>query len=266
MVSIFRTTRVHTNTAVDCADLGHVSRTAGLGTSTRRPGVDFVAARDQSRRTRGAGVRNARVLAARVLAALAALALATPLGSVRAEPAPSDLETLLTWSADLPPRGTARDGENPLHDRVVFVSFVSAGCTIGCVVRTRDFDKAARAVPEALRTRVAFLAIGTDPAGDDAGRLRAFADGLVGRETPLRFRAGDAAGTAALAARLRYPAASLPEPPPTILAFDRRGRIAMTYAGDSVDGNRLLRDAALLDTFADGIGRPPRVAPYAAPF
>lgn len=184
---------------------------------------------------------------------------------------PSDLAVLLRPTAEARPRRD-QHGERPtpesLRDRLVVVSFVSAGCTIVCAVRTLDLDRLARALPEPLRERVRFLALDTEPArdegGDDggaaAGRLRAFADGLVGPETPLRFLDGDAAATAALAARLRYPASALPEPPQTVLVFDRRGRIAMTYGSDPLDVPRLSRDLALLDTFEDGVGRPPRGA------
>jgi hypothetical protein len=56
---------------------------------------------------------------------------------------------------------------------------------------------------------------------------------------------------------LRYPAASLPEPPPQILVFDWRGGIAMTYGGDPLDRSRLERDIALLDTFAQGLDAVP---------
>ncbi len=143
-----------------------------------------------------------------------------------------------------------------LRDRLTVVSFASAGCTILCVTRTMDLDKLARDLPASLRDRVRFLVIGTDPAADDAARLRAFADGLLGPDRRLRFLASDAAETKALAERLRYPADRLPEPPPTILLFDRRGNVAMTYGGDAVDASRLQRDLATLDTFTQGIGQP----------
>lgn len=159
-------------------------------------------------------------------------------------------------------------GEHPtvetLRDHLVIVSFVSADCTIVCAVRTLELDKLARSLPENLRERVSFLALDTAPAGDDASPLRHFADGLVGPTTPLRFLDSDAASTAAIAARLRYPASALPEPPRTVLVFDRRGEIAMSYGSDPLDAPRLLRDLTILETFENGLGHPPRSA--AAPF
>lgn len=197
-------------------------------------------------------------------AGLACFVLATT-GPASAEPhraAPrSDLSVLLRPNADAPPRrdqhGVAPTAE-ALHDRLVVAAFVSADCTIVCAVRTLELDKLARALPEALRDRVSVLALDTDPARDGGGRLRAFAEGLVGTTTPLRFLGGDAASNAAIMARLRYPATSLPEPPQTVLVFDRRGALAMTYGSDPLDAPRLLRDLTVLETFEDGLGRPPR--------
>lgn len=181
---------------------------------------------------------------------------------------PSDLAILLQPTAEARPRRDqhgARPTPETLRDRLVVVSFVGAGCTIVCAVRTLDLDRLARTLPEPLRGRVHFLALDTDPAPADADAPRARADGLVGPTTPLRFLEGDAAATAALAARLRYPESALPEPPQTVLVFDRRGRIAMTYGSDPLDAPRLGRDLAILDTFEDGVGRPPRGAAEPAP-
>lgn len=148
-----------------------------------------------------------------------------------------------------------------LRDRVVVVAFVSAGCAIPCAIRTIDLDRLARDLPEALARRVVFLAIDTDPAADDAARLRAFAESLLGPAPRLRFLTADAAATRALAEALRYPAAALPEPPPTILLFDRRGQVAMSYGGAPLDAPRLARDIATLDTFTQGLDRPSAAAP-----
>ncbi|WP_407529134.1 SCO family protein [Methylobacterium oryzisoli] len=172
----------------------------------------------------------------------------------------SDLDDLLwpaaeaSWRMD---QNGRRLAAALLRDRVVVVSFVSADCSIVCAVRTLDLDKVARALPEPLRERVRFLALGTDPARDASGRLRAFAEGLVGASSRLRFLPSEPAETAARATLLRYPAGALPEPPPVILLFDRRGRVAMTYGSDPLDGPRLLQDIALLETFAHGLDRPP---------
>ncbi|MFY9290117.1 MAG: hypothetical protein WAP03_05405 [Methylorubrum rhodinum] len=213
-----------------------------------------------------------------VAASLGLLALATTglgaaeTGGAEASSGSSDLAVLLQPTAASRPRRD-QHGERPtpesLRDRLVVVSFVSVGCTIVCAVRTLDLDKLARALPEPLRGRVSFLALDTDPTGDDArdeaGRLRRFAEGLVGPTTPLRFLDADAAATAAIADRLRYPARALPEPPQTILVFDRRGQIAMTYGSDPLDAPRLRRDLAILDTFENGVGRPPRGTSEPAP-
>ncbi|GLS52090.1 hypothetical protein [Methylobacterium gregans] len=169
-----------------------------------------------------------------------------------------DLRTLLWPQPDAPARTDHRGrslAAPDLRDRIVVVAFVGADCSIACVVRTLALDKVARALPDALRDRVVMVGIDTDPVGG-RGRLRAFADGLVGTDTPLRLLRSDAAGTAALAASLRYPAQALPEPPPVVLLFDRRGQIAMTYGSDPLDGPRLLDDIAQLETFADGLDRP----------
>lgn len=206
-----------------------------------------------------------KIIAAGFCFALAAAAL--PLsGPAGAEPVPplaarSELDAFL-WPGTEPPRRLDQHGDRlrpeALRDRLVVVSFVHADCTIACAVRVLDLDKLAQALPAPLRERVTFLSIGTDPARDDPARLRAFAEGLVGKATRLRFLDSDAASTAALAAALRYPPAALPEPPPTILVFDRTGRMAMAYGGDPLDGPRLLQDLTLLETFENGIGRPAR--------
>lgn len=150
-----------------------------------------------------------------------------------------------------------------LRDRLAVVSFVGADCTILCVARTMDLDRLARGLPESLRGRVVFLALGIDPA-DDARRLRAFADGVLGPAPRLRFLPSDAQGAKALVEALRYPAASLPEPPPRVLLFDRGGRIAMNYGGDPLDVPRLQRDLAALDAFPGGLDRPRAELPAAA--
>lgn len=159
--------------------------------------------------------------------------------------------------------GSALSGD-ALRDRLTVVSFVSAGCTVLCVTRIMDLDRLARTLPDTLRGRVVFLAVDTDPAADDAGRLRTFAESVVGPHSPLRFLTSDEAATKALAGKLGYPAASLPEPPSTILLFDRRGRMAMSYGGDPVDAARLQRDIAILDTFTEGLDGPPPAAPAGA--
>ena len=152
-----------------------------------------------------------------------------------------------------------------LHDRVAVVAFVAPDCSIVCVARTIDLDKVARALPDAVRNRAVFLAISLADARGAGGTLRAFVDGTVGAGTPLRFIAGDAAWTASLAAMLRYPEKSLPEPPPQIMLFDRRGAVATTYGGDPVDRQRLEGDIALLHSFAQGLDAPPERAAAAAP-
>lgn len=196
------------------------------------------------------------------------LAAVSPSGSATAERAlppvaRSELDALL-WPGAEPPRRLDQHGNRlrseSLRDRLVVVSFVHADCTITCAVRILDLDKLAQALPASLRERVAFLCIDTDPARDDPARLRAFGESLVGKATWLRFLDSDEASTAALAAALHYPSAALPEPPPTILVFDRTGRMAMTYGSDPVDGPRLLQDLTLLETFEDGVGRPARGA------
>ena len=124
-----------------------------------------------------------------------------------------------------------------------------------------DLDALARALPESLKDRVVFLVIGTD-AADGAARLRAFAEGLLGPSPRLRVLPSDAAQAKAVTEQLHYPAASLPEPPPTTLLFDRRGAIAMTYGGAPLDRQRLQRDLAALDAFTEGLDRAP-AAPQA---
>ena len=147
--------------------------------------------------------------------------------------------------------------ERDLQDRLTVVSFVSADCSILCVTRTMDLDKLARTLPASLNDRVVFLAIDTDPGVDDALRLRAFANDLLGPGSPLRVLPSDAGAAKAILDSLHYPTASLPEPPPTILLFDRRGQVAMSYGGDPLDAPRLARDLAVLDTFTQGLGHPP---------
>lgn len=196
------------------------------------------------------------------VAGLLAIALVGPVTTAAGPAVPAeatdDLRTLLWPGPDAPARTDHRGrtlAASALRDRIAVVAFVGADCSIVCVLRTLALDKVARELPDALRDRVVVLGIDTDPAGGP-GRLRAFADGLVGADTPLRLLRSDAAGTAALAARLRYPAQALPEPPPVVLLFDRRGQIAMTYGSDPLDGPRLLEDVARLETFADGLDRP----------
>ena len=180
----------------------------------------------------------------------------------------SDLNTLL-WPANAAGQRTDQRGValNPadLRDRIAVVAFVAPDCSIVCVTRTLDLDRVAKALPENLRDRAVFLAVSLDDAKTDEAKtddiktggsvtaLRTFVDGTVGARTRLRFLAGDAAWTAAIAAMLRYPATSLPEPPSQVLVFDRRGGIAMSYGGDPLDRPRLERDIPLLDNFAQGL-------------
>lgn len=113
-----------------------------------------------------------------------------------------------------------------------------------------------KARPETVRNGAVFLTISLDDASGGAGRLRAFADDTVGAGTRLRILAGDPAWSAAVTAMLRYPKASLPEPPGQIMLFDRRGAIATNYGGDPVDQPRLEGDIALLQTFIQGLDAP----------
>ncbi|MGM9458065.1 SCO family protein, partial [Lacticaseibacillus rhamnosus] len=148
-----------------------------------------------------------------------------------------DLENLV-WTGSA---GSRTDAQGKivtaaeLKDRLTIVAFASAGCTILCVTRMMDLDRLARDLPATLRDRVSFLILDTDPGADDAARIRAFADGLLGADRRLRFLPSDAKETRVIVERLRYPAERLPEPPPAILLFDRRGTLAMTYGGDSLD-------------------------------
>lgn len=205
-------------------------------------------------------VRVKRAAAAGLLAiALAGPAAADP-GAAGQPEARDDLEALLWPEAGAPARTDHRGrglAADALRDRIVVVSFVGTACTIVCAIRTMELDKVARALPASLRERVVVLGIDMDPARGGGARLRAFADGLVGSDSPLRLLQSDAADTAALAAALRYPAQALPEPPSVVLLFDRGGRIAMTYGSDPLDAPRLLEDIAQLDTFALGLDRPP---------
>ena len=201
----------------------------------------------------------------RVLALIAGFSLLGALaGSPSQSARASDLTGLL-WPGSAVERRADVHGRavsvGTLADRIAVVAFVSTGCTILCVTRTMDLDRLARGLPGSLRGRVVFLAIDTDPAADDAARLRAFAESLVGPEPHLHVLTADAATTRVMADALRYPATALPEPPPTILLFDRRGQVAMTYGGDPLDAPRLLRDIATLDTFTQGLGRPSATAP-----
>jgi len=216
------------------------------------------------------------------LKTIAALAIALPLWGIpdtasvepRTIPAAasrSDLDTLLWPAADAARRIDQRGSSvSPadLRDRIAVVAFVAPDCSIVCVTRLLDLDRVAGALPEAVRDRAAFLAVSlAGPEGDKSDRgdgadrgqegLRAFVDGTVGAGTRLRVLAGDAAWTASIAAMLRYPAALLPEPPPQVLVFDRRGGIAMSYGGDPVDRPRLERDIPLLDSFAQGLDAAP---------
>ncbi|PIK73865.1 SCO family protein [Methylobacterium frigidaeris] len=188
--------------------------------------------------------------------------------TIPAERPRSDLDHLLWHAGDAARRvdqhGVALSPAD-LRDRITVVTFVAADCSILCVTRTLDLDRVAKALPGPMRDRAVFMTVSLDDAGHDAGRLRAFIDGTVGASTRLRFLAGDAAWTASLTAMMRYPAASLPEPPPQILVFDRRGGIAMTYGGDPVDRPRLEGDIALLSTFTQGLDAPSGRATEAAP-
>ncbi len=107
-----------------------------------------------------------------------------------------------------------------LRDRIVAVSFVAPDCAIVCVARTLDSSGWPKSLPDGLRERAVFLAIGF---GGSSEALRAFAHGTVGARPRLRVLSGDPAWSTALARMLRYPATALPEPPPQILLFDRRG-------------------------------------------
>lgn len=205
------------------------------------------------------------------LKTLAALAITLPLWGIpstaQVEPQTipaaatrSDLDTLLWPAAEaarrIDQRGAALSPAD-LRDRVAVVAFVTPDCSIVCVTRLLDLDRVAQALQEPVRDRAVFLAVSLDGRDGDGTALRAFVDGTVGAGTRLRVLAGDAAWSAAIAAMLRYPAALLPEPPPQVLVFDRRGGVAMSYGGDPVDRPRLERDIPLLDSFAEGLGAAP---------
>ncbi|MGY2051187.1 SCO family protein [Methylobacterium sp. JK268] len=145
-----------------------------------------------------------------------------------------------------------------LRDRVVVVGFVSTQCPITCVVLARDLDALVAALPAPLRERVAVLAVSVDPDRDDARALNRFGEALTIGPDRVRLLTSDRAAVAHYAAALRYPRDRLPAPPPTLLAFDRAGTLAMTYGADLLDRSRLLRDLALLDRFERGIRQPAR--------
>ncbi|KQP29676.1 hypothetical protein ASF49_16080 [Methylobacterium sp. Leaf104] len=199
----------------------------------------------------------------KTLRLLAGTALILAPGPVRAgETVPaaprSDLDTLLWPVAGALRRdqaGQALTGAR-LADRIVVVSFLTTGCTIACVIRTRDLAALERSLPGPLRARVAVLAVSLDPARDDRDALRAFA-GSLGLD-PARFAVLDSDPDTAARQRtvLRYPA-DRSNPPDTVLVFDRIGQLAMSYGANPLDRPRLARDLAALDRFAQGVGHPP---------
>ena len=152
-----------------------------------------------------------------------------------------------------------------LRDRVVVLAFVSTDCLITCVTRTLALADLIRDLPPDVRARTVVLAASVAPDRDDPAVLRRFAEGLRIDAGRLRLVTGTVAATAALTAALRYPADRLPEPPPNVLVFDRRGQIAMTYGSDPLDVSRIRHDIAVLDSLEDGVGHPPRPATSAAP-
>ncbi|TNC12058.1 hypothetical protein FF100_17635 [Methylobacterium terricola] len=204
------------------------------------------------------------------LKTIAALAITLPLwgfpSTAQVEPrtipaaSRSDLDTLLWPTMDsgrrIDQRGAALRPAD-LRDRIAVVAFVAPDCSIVCVTRLLDLDRVAKALPGAAHDRAVFLAVSLAGTGGNGTALRAFVDGTVGTGTRLRVLSGDADWTAAIAAMLRYPAALLPEPPPQVLVFDRRGGMAMSYGGDPVDRPRLERDIPLLDSFAGGLDAAP---------
>ncbi|TXM72378.1 hypothetical protein FV222_18010 [Methylobacterium sp. WL103] len=186
--------------------------------------------------------------------------------ALRPETALSDL----LWSGD--PVAAPRIDQSgrvlapsSLRDRVVVLSFVSTDCLITCVARTLALADLTRDLPPDVRARTVVLAASVAPDRDDVAALRRFAEGLRIDAGKLRLVTGTAAATASVIAALRYPADRLPEPPPTVLVFDRRGQIAMTYGGDPLDVPRLRRDIGVLHSLEDGVGHPPRPAASAAP-
>ena len=149
-----------------------------------------------------------------------------------------------------------------LADRLTVVNFITTDCAIPCVVRTRDLARTFAALPEPLKARVTVVSVTLAPERDDVARLRSFADGLGLAAGTFPFLANDPATASRQRASLRY-AADNPEPPATVLLFDRTGQFAMNYGADPLDGERLARDLAELDRFENGVGHPPR--PAAAP-
>lgn len=171
---------------------------------------------------------------------------------------PSALETLL-W----PIPSTLRLDQSGavlapgrLADKLVVVSFITAGCTITCVIRTRDLDALVRSLPGPLRGRVALVAVSLDPVRDDARTLRDFAGSLGLDPAQVSVLGSDPDTAARHRAALRYPA-DRAEPPDTVLVFDRIGQLAMNYGGAPVDRPRLARDLGELDRFTQGVGHPP---------
>lgn len=188
---------------------------------------------------------------------LLASALLMPAAAL-AEPARSDLESLV-WPTPGPVRldqaGHAVSAAR-LADRLVVVSFITTGCTITCVIRTRDLAALKRSLPGPLRARVAVLAVTLDPARDDGPALRAFAEGLGLDPAQVAVLGSDPDTAARQRAALRYPA-DRSDPPDTVLVFDRTGQLAMSYGANPLDRPRLARDLAELDRFAQGVGHPP---------
>ncbi|SFH07660.1 SCO family protein [Methylobacterium gossipiicola] len=179
-----------------------------------------------------------------------------------ASPGPrSDIESFL-WSEGAPaPRDQTGGafGRARLADRLTVVNFITTDCAIPCVVRIRDLAKTFAALPEPLKARVTIVSVTLAPERDDVARLRSFAEGLGLDAAHFLFLASDPATATRQRAALRY-AADNPEPPATVLVFDRTGQFAMNYGADPLDGERLARDLAELDRFENGVGHPPRQA------
>lgn len=147
--------------------------------------------------------------------------------------------------------GRARVAADFAGDLVV-VGLMTARCPSLCVLRALDLSAVAKALPDAVRSRLRVVAISIDPA-DRPADLAAFADGLhldPALFTLLATDAGQAARIGhAIGQRIRRAGEDAAEPSTNLFLFDRRGQLMQSFGGRALDRARLAREIVALDAY-----------------
>jgi cytochrome oxidase Cu insertion factor (SCO1/SenC/PrrC family) len=141
--------------------------------------------------------------------------------------------------------------------KTVVLNFMFTSCPSVCPLQARELARVQRAIPESLKSRVAFLSVSVDPERDTPEVLQRFAsaNGIDLGNWSLATASPEATRKLALELQAIEPSAgsALPAAHGTsVYLFDARGRLMQRYAGKPLDRQRLVREIEAISRMETG--------------